>query len=193
VGIDMVDLEKEHRKKARELIKKWEKGLILKDKRKENLPELFSFIFIDLYSSGIPREIVEDCVKQIAICLYPPANISKPTYEKVKVENPIYVKGLTYREWLEGWYRDILKEATKAFVEVYPEVKVEGVKKIGSMSHREYKLQRAHADSYPIIDPDSIQLAAPSTEYFDELEKELAKMLEDYDKAEDEGEEDDNV
>jgi hypothetical protein len=159
--------------KAQELIKKWKKAIINEEKGRENLPFIFSMIFSDFITYEIPEEVAESFIDKISSHLYPPPFVSKTVYLKTKATN-YYFKNITFNEFINSWKLSIKETAMKEFLEAYPPQEDKKIKKIGGMNHVEYKLQRSHAESYPLIDPSSIS----QSEYNEDIYKDLINKIE---------------
>jgi len=170
--------EKEFQKIAQKLIVNWQRKLVTLQKKRDNYLEIFTLIFGALKINDVPREIVEEKIKEIARSLYPDAKTYKQFYQKAKRSNPD-MKTVTENEYLEGWKNDIMDNLILAFLEDFPEPEEAGLpKKVGRMSYKEYRKQQEYADSFPTIDVDEVELATYSQEEFDKLEKELLAEIE---------------
>lgn len=76
----------------------------------------------------------------------------------------VKMSGLTEKEFIDSWNKDISDKGTNAFYSVFPRPKNSDEedddpepKVYGSMSAKEYKLQRRHADQFPILDTEALE------------------------------------
>jgi len=138
----------------------WVLSLIGRDRSKRcirpNVEELFqSWIdvgasFEDLYETWLPRAIKAH---------FPSQEVAKAFYVKVKMFKSAHLKK-SESTFYKDWHTGIKDEITQVFLEYFPAPTLEsseGPKIYGSMSAREYGLQRKHADSYPILDTTELE------------------------------------
>lgn len=139
-------------KKAELLLHKWKTELKSKDRSQSNVGPNFDEL-IDVWDrSDIPFDTAFDLFKGAVRAHYPSDSCIRSVYKRLK---PVMKK--SEQEFKEDWLSNIESTAYQSFYAVYDlDVPIKPKMNTGSMSEKEYRLQRAHADSYPEIDLDTI-------------------------------------
>ena len=174
----MREVENDDLQKILSSFEKRLKSLTPKDKNMKMMEEMLDDLFCDCYTQDIPREDIEPYIIKIAKMIYPNSFISKRYYNNVRYL-PKY-QGISYEDFIMHWKETLDEKTYLAFINHYPEeAEAVSVKKIGSMDAKEYKAQRKHAESYPIIDTDSIQISEIDVEAIEKVIADLEKETKD--------------
>jgi hypothetical protein len=160
------------------IFEKWAADLAKKDRSKKNVRINFEELFSALKRSGATFQIAKSLLP-LAIKAHCPNTIVKKNIWK-KLKNNL---DCTEQEFYDSWITGIKNAATEVFFEEYP-IKVDDdndglPKKYGSMSEREYKLQRRHADSFPTLNTDLLELEYKKRSNDLDLEDILGGMYDD--------------
>lgn len=149
------------------IYERWKASLREKDRSKDFVSSNFDELFDAFNSAGATFEEAHSYLAQAIKVHLPSPGLAKATWKIVK-NNPNN-SGATEKEFVDGWHKDISDKATNSFYHIYPlpEDKDEDPepKVYGSMSAKEYKLQRRHADSYPILDTEELERRLQSETY----------------------------
>jgi len=141
------------------IFEKWKASLQEKNRKRDGVTSNFDELFDEFNSASATFEEVHAYL-QPAIKVHLPAPGLARAQWKLMKNQPVNSE-MSEKEWIEGWHKDIADKATNSFYHVYPlpEEKDEDKepKVYGSMSAKEYKLQRRHADSYPVLDIESLE------------------------------------
>lgn len=139
------------------IFEKWVASLAQKDRSKKSLRSNFEELFSMLERAGVSFKEAKKLLP-LAIKAHSPSSIVKKNMWK-KIKNNL---DCTEYEFYESWTTGIKNAATEVFFETYPiqiEEDNDGLPKThGSMSEKEYKLQRRHADQFPILNTDQLEL-----------------------------------
>ena len=131
-----------------------------KDRRFAAARNNYEELFFDLFKSDVPFDIAHQFLKQATAKHMPNSATAKHTWARVKGADQN--AGLTFQEWFTEWKKDLEDVGTEAFYSIYspPSEKTEEVaveeKAFGSMSKKEYRLQRRYAESFPILNTDEL-------------------------------------
>jgi len=141
------------------IYEKWKASLREKDRSREFVSANFDELFDAFNSAGATFEEAHAYLQQAIKVHLPAPGLAKATWKMVK-NNPVNSE-MTEKEFIDGWHKDIGDKATNSFYHVYPlpEDKDDDKepKVYGSMSAKEYKLQRRHAESYPILNTEELE------------------------------------
>ena len=151
------------------IYEKWKASLRDKDRSKDAVSINFGELFDAFNTAGATFDEAHSYLAQAIKAHLPSPGLAKNTWKLVK-NNPNNA-GSSEKEFIDGWHKDIGDKATNSFYGIYslPEDKDEDPepKVYGSMSAREYKLQRKHADSYPILDTEELEKRLQQLDSFD--------------------------
>lgn len=145
---------------SQHIFQRWAAELRNKDRRWDNVRPNFEDLFFEMFKSDIPFDIAHQFLKPAVAKHLPNAAAAKNTWNRVKGMDQN--AGLTFQEWLTGWKQGIEDVGIEAFYSIYspPAQKTEEVaaeeKQFGSMSKKEYRLQRRYAESFPILNTDEL-------------------------------------
>jgi hypothetical protein len=141
------------------IYERWKAALRDKDRSSGSVGSNFDELFDALNAAGASFDEAHAMLPQAIKAHQPNAGLAKATWKMVK-GNPKNAD-LSEREFIDQWNKDIADRATNSFYNVYPvpdEGDDDGEPKVfGSMSAKEYKMQRKHADSYPILDTEELE------------------------------------
>lgn len=170
-------------KLSQHIFQKWAAELRNKDRKWDSVRPNFEDLFFEMFKSDIPFEVAHDFLKPATSKHLPNLATAKHTWNRVKgsKENT----GLTFQEWFANWKQGIEDTGTEAFYSIYspPSEKTEEVAKeetkFGSMSKKEYRLQRRYAESFPILNTDELvnRLESGVSDY-EEFFKDIHNVLE---------------
>lgn len=141
-------------KKAELIFHKWKTELKTKDRSRPNVAINFDELISSWHRSGILFDTAYELIKKAIKEHQPTSGCARNTYKRLKA-----IVNKTEKEFIEDWNGNIEDIAYQSF---YSQYDIEGeeppkpVKTYGSMSEKEYKLQRQYANSYPEIDLDAI-------------------------------------
>lgn len=140
-------------KKARLLFHKWKTELRNKDRSRPSVSNNFDEIVSAWFRLEVPFDVAFELIKDAIKEHQPSDGCVRATYKRLKS-----VAKKTEREFKEDWNGNIEATAYQSFYSYYEiEIPPEPVKNFGSMSEKEYKLQRRYAETYPDIDIDDIK------------------------------------
>lgn len=146
------------------IFQEWKASLKQRDRSSEYVQPNMEDLFSELKRADISFDEAHKLLP-LAIKAHQPSDyIIKITYDRLKS-----MTHATLKEFGDDWKNDIADKGTNAFFAIYPRSKTDqdddGEPKIygkitsngtGSMSAKEYKLQRRYAEQFPIIDTKSI-------------------------------------
>lgn len=158
-------------KKAELIFDRWQADLKEMDRSRSKVEGNFELLFVTLDESKISFEIAHQILDKAIKAHYPPLSAIDNTYRRLK---PM-LSGKTKQEFLDEWKDNIGAAAKRAFYGLFS---IDGVaeqedKKFGSMSASEYKKQRKHAESYPVLDWTKIKIEPMTPE---DLEVDLENL-----------------
>ncbi len=141
----------------------------IRDKKgSEHINSNFDSLFDELNAAGASFDDAHAILPQAIKAHLPPVAVAK-NYWKSHAKNDPKNTGLTEKDFIDQWNKDIADRATNSFYNVFPvptEQDDDGEPKVfGSMSAKEYKMQRRHADSYPILDTEELERRMQSGAY----------------------------
>jgi hypothetical protein len=142
------------------VFERWKAALSKKDKRRDSVDGNFDELFDALKKEGASLDEVRIILPDAIKAHLPNAVVSKFTWNTVR-KDPRYA-GLTEKEFLKEWYQGIADQASNSMFIFFPIPEGgddDGTPKIyggGKVSAREFALQRAHADSFEILDFDDL-------------------------------------
>ena len=150
------------------LFEQWKASLADRDRRTPAIQGNFEEFFDVLKNEGLVLESAYEYLPKAVKAHSPGPGLVKNMFKKLKA-GPNF-QWANEREFEEQWVKDITEKANTAFFNVFPietkKAEEEDAPIIyGSMTAKEYKLQREYAETFPIMDTT-------------ELEK---KLYEDYD------------
>lgn len=143
-------------KKAELIFDRWKADLKEMDRSREKVPGNFELLFNTLSESKISFEYAHIILDKAIKAHYPPTGAVDNTYRRLK---PM-LNGKTRQEFLDEWKDNIADAAKRSFYGLYS---IDGAaaseeKKYGSMSAAVYRKERAHAETYPILDWTKIKI-----------------------------------
>jgi hypothetical protein len=147
-------------KKAQHILKKWSVELKEKDRTYSNISSNFDELFYELWRHSIPFQEVEKVIKDAVAAHMPNAVVAKMTFKKLKSSAKFPVDE---QEFMKNWKKDINDKAYQSFYAIYDidgESEQEDKPQFGSMSAREYRVQRKYANSFPLVDLKALEQAS---------------------------------
>jgi hypothetical protein len=146
-------------KKAEHIFKKWSVDLKGKDRSYGSVSSNFDELFYELWKSSISFQEAEQLIRDAVAAHLPNAHIAKMTYRKIK---PSLKFPKTEQEFFSDWKQEISDKAYESFYAMYS---IDGESEqeqpqFGSMSAREYRVQRKYADSFPMVDLKQLEEAS---------------------------------
>lgn len=163
-------------KKANLIFDKWKAELKEMDRSRANVDSNFDSLFTSLKQSKVCFDTAHSILSKALVAHYPNQSVIDNVYKRVKIS------GKPKQEFADEWKENIASSGKRIFYSIYPidgvEKEEEEKKEYGSMSAREYKLQRKHADSFPQLDWTKIKLEPMSIDDLKEMEN-MAVNLED--------------
>jgi hypothetical protein len=141
------------------IYERWKASLHEKKRSREFVGANFDELFDALNSASATFEEAHAYLQPAIKVHLPAPGVAKATWKMAKNNPGNHEK--TEKEFVEEWHKSISDKATNSFYHVYPipeEVDNDGEPKVyGSMSAKEYKLQRRHAESYPILNTEELE------------------------------------
>lgn len=163
----------------------WKASLKQKDRTREAVSGNFEELFHNLRVGGATFERAHVFLAPAIKAHQPPPALARITYKNAK-HNP-KLAALSEKEFVDQWNNDIADKGTNAFFDVFPRPKDPEEldedpepKVFGSMSAKEYKAQRRHADDYPVLDTAELERRMLSGSY--NPEEDIAQILGNKDK-----------
>lgn len=143
-------------KKAGLIFDRWKADLKEMDRSRGQVQGNFELLFVTLDESKISFDVAHELLDKAIKAHFPPSGAVDNTYRRLK---PM-LNGKTKQEFLDDWKENIDAAAKRAFFGLFS---IDGVaepeeKKYGSMSAAVYKKERAHAETYPILDWTKIKI-----------------------------------
>jgi hypothetical protein len=138
------------------------------DKTHTKVDGNFDVLFCNLKNSKVNFDLAHEIMNKAIIAHYPNQSIIDNVYKRINAT----LKGKTKQEFSDDWKESISASGKRMF---YSQYDIEGSakeekKEYGSMSAREYRLQRKHAEEFPLIDWEKIELKPMSEDDIKELE-----------------------
>lgn len=166
------------------LFEQWKATLASRDRRTPYVQGNFEELFEILKNEGLILENAYEYLPKAVKAHAPGPSLIKTMFKKLK-GGPKF-QYANEREFEEQWVSDIEDRAKVAFFNIFPIVtkKVEEEEEpalFGSMTAKEYKMQRELADSFPRLTVEEIQrrraaaLAAANYNPIDEIDSILGK------------------
>jgi hypothetical protein len=142
------------------LFEQWKTSLADRDRRTPAIQGNFEELFEILKNEGLVLEGAYDFLPKAIKAHSPSASLVKVMYKKLK-NNP-YFKWANEKEFEEQWVKDIAERANIAFFNLFPiETKKSEEEALpviyGSMTAKEYKLQREYADAFPKMNTEELE------------------------------------
>lgn len=148
------------------LFQQWVASLAGRDRTKNALQGNFEELFRMFKSEGLVLEAAYEYLPKAIKAHSPSASLIKNMYKKLKVAGSI---SSSEKEFADSWNQTIADKANVAFFEIFPiEAKPEEPEDpviYGSMTAKEYRAQRKHADSYPVLDTEELERRMQETVY----------------------------
>jgi len=139
------------------ILDEWIASFNSRDKKKASIRNNFEDLFQKWADAGASRDDLYTTLLSSAIeTHYPNDNIAHSCYLKFK-KQPGFAKN--EKSFITEWRKSIKDTATEAFFEYFP-VTIQsdsGPKVFGSMSAKEYRAQRAHAESFTLLDTTELE------------------------------------
>ncbi|CAB4124540.1 hypothetical protein UFOVP53_9 [uncultured Caudovirales phage] len=153
-------------KKANLIFDKWKAELKEMDRTRANVDGNFDILFSNLKNSKVSFDTAHEILPKAIIAHYPNQGVIDNVYKRIKMS------GKTKQEYSDEWKENIGAAGKRMFYSLYDiegEAKEEK-KEYGSMSAKEYRLQRKHAEAFPLIDWEKIEIKPMSEDDIKELE-----------------------
>jgi len=139
------------------LFDKWKASLAGRDRSKPFWQSNFEELFDELKTEGLVLESAYEYLDRAIKAYTPSKTIVKNTYNKWKSS-----RNVDLQEFQDNWFNGIADTAKVAFFNVFPITtkKIEDdnePKMFGNMSAKEYKMQRAFADEFPVLNTRALE------------------------------------
>jgi len=158
------------------LFEQWVTSLVDRDRTKNAVQNNFEELFRSLKNEGLTIETAHEYLAKATKAHQPSTSLVKNVHKKLKTTGAIT---FSEKEFLDSWNKGIADKANTAFFEVFPvEIKAEEPEEpviYGSMTVKEYKAQRKHAQAYPRLDTEELERRMQKTTYDPMLD--LASLL----------------
>lgn len=140
------------------IFEKWKASLATKDKGWGAVSSNFDELFDELANIGTTFDEAHAILPAAIKAHQPAPGLVKSMWRTVRSQ-PKYA-GMTEKEYADGWNGEIADKGTNSFYSAFqvPEPPDDDgePKTHGSMSAKEYRLQRRHAESYPVLDTEEL-------------------------------------
>jgi hypothetical protein len=150
------------------LFEQWKSSLVERDRRTPSVQGNFEELFDTLKSEGLILESAYEFLPKAIKAHSPAPTLVKTMFKKLKTSPKFQYAN--EREFEEQWVKDIADRANVAFFNVFPvqtkkSNEEEEPAMFGSMTAKEYKLQRSHADSFPRLNIEDIKRQRQESNY----------------------------
>lgn len=158
----------------------WNASLKKRDKTAKSLRPNFEELFSRWKSADASREDIYEIWLPKAISAHnPTSSVVRTVYKRLKTDIRGFDK--TEKEFEEHWRKTIADIATEVFFEYFPlSISVDDdtePKVYGSMSAKEYGLQRRYIEQYPILDTTELEKQWREQQYNLDIEEMLRNVL----------------
>lgn len=141
------------------LFEQWKASLIDRDKRTPAIQGNFEEFFDILKSEGLVLESAYEYLPKAVKAHSPGPSLVRTMFKKLKT-SPKF-QWANEREFEEQWIKDITEKANTAFFSIFPietkKIEEDSPVIYGSMTAKEYKLQREYAETFPILDTSELE------------------------------------
>jgi hypothetical protein len=147
------------------IFQQWVASLQTRDRTRNAIQGNFSDLFSSLKSEGFSLEDAYEYLPKAIKAHEPGASLVHNVYKKLRTTGRASV---SEKEFQDSWCKDIADKANVAFFEIFPvKVKEEELEPVifGSMTAKEYKAQRKHADEYPQLDTAELERRMSAPDY----------------------------
>lgn len=155
------------KKRAGLIFDRWKASLADKDRKITHTSENFDELFYSLSSSGIDFDVARALVNDAVTAHMPTKSVADHTYKK----HGKYSSAKSFSEYMQEWRGKIEDKANNSFFTFFEIDGPEEKKVFGSMSAREYTLQRKHAESFPLLDLDKLAERTAELEDFEDIDE----------------------
>lgn len=142
------------------LFEQWKASLAGRDRRTPAIQGNFEELFEILKNEGLELEGAYEYLPKAVKAHSPSQSLVKNMFKKLK-SGPGF-KWANEREFEEEWIKDITEKGSTAFFNIFP-IKTKKTEEeempviYGSMTAKEYKMQREYADSFPVMDTTELE------------------------------------
>jgi hypothetical protein len=148
------------------IFQQWVASLQGRDRTRNAIQANFEDLFSSLKAEGLSLEGAYEYLGKATKAHQPTDSLVRNVYRKLKVAGRSMPPE---KEFQESWCKDIADKANAAFFSIYPvevkEPEPEDPIVHGSMTLKEYKAQRTHADAYPRLDLEEFQKRMRAEDY----------------------------
>lgn len=139
------------------ILDQWVSSLQSRDRSIKGYRSNFEDFLYSIKRAGADAKVAKEYLDKAIKAHMPSPFVKKASWNKNKAKASV-----TEKEYYASWENGIKQYATEVYFEVYPIVLPkeddDGEPKVyGTMSAKEYKLQRKHAESFPILDTTKLE------------------------------------
>ena len=160
------------------VFQQWTVSLQKRDRSRNAIYGNFIELFSALRGEELALEAAYEYLPKAIKSHLPCSSVVKSTYKKLKTTSSLQC---SEKEFEETWNKSISEKATAAFFEVFPvPLKMEAPPEqamFGSMTEKEYRAQRKHADEYPRLDTEELERRLHHPEDYNPV-ADIAAMME---------------
>lgn len=158
------------------LFEQWKASLASRDRKTPSIQGNFEDLFQSLKDEGLVLESAFEYMSKAVKAHSPNTGLIKNVFKKIKKAGTEYS---SEKEFEEQWVKDIAERASIAFFNIFPVQTKKNEEEnepviYGSMTAKEYKAQRKHAEEYPRFSTEELERQLSET--YDPM-KELASLL----------------
>jgi hypothetical protein len=147
------------------IFQQWVASLSSRDRSRNAIQGNFEELFLSLRNEGLVLESAYDYLGRAIRAHEPNSSLIKNVFKKIRVKGTSHV---SEKEFGEAWCKDIADKATAVFFDIFPvetKEEPEDAAVYGSMTAKEYRAQRKHADAYPRLDTSELEKRVLSDNY----------------------------
>lgn len=140
------------------ILEEWIASLKDRDRKAPAVEGNFEDLFITLKKANATFEEAHSLLPKAIKAHQPGSGLIRNHYRNIKHK----LGELTEKEFTDNWNKNVADAGTNALYGIFPRPKEKDEdddpepKVFGSMSAKEYRLQRRHADQYPILDTEEL-------------------------------------
>lgn len=159
------------------ILEKWIASLKFKDRSFGNVANNFEELFEELKVADATFEEAHAILAKAIKAHLPAPAVARNAYKSLKAIGKV---DLSFQEYIEEWHKSISDVATDSFYVWYP-IETDDEDKeppvYGNMSVKEYRKQRAYADSFPTLDTTELETRMKNRQYNLDIEDLIENIL----------------
>lgn len=161
------------------ILQEWIASLKQRDRSKDGVTSNFEDLFIKLKQADASFEEAHDLLPRAISAHYPSNAVAKNIYKIAKNSSKTF-EIPSEKEFIRDWHKSIEDKGTAAFFDIFPLPRLDeddAPKVFGSMSEKEYRHQRRHAEEYPTLDTTELEKRLHEQKFSLDIEDMLKHVL----------------